>query len=268
MGDMERGRPLGDDRREGDRGYGDDDRRDDRQDDRQWRDRLAAQGRQDKGAAYGQDYGRAEEGRRTREFGAGWQDQNRYGRTYDEQEGRRQGGMEGGYGQDSGFGRFGERRGAGEFHQYDRRPGAAGGWRGGSDESMRGYGEAGPREGQATLSASSAPGARGYGGDAGQYGGIYSGQGSTQGRPRDEEDHLHEPDYVEWRRAQIRNLDEEYRTFREHRRQRFADEFDAYRKQRQSGASPSEPGGAVSDDGVTTDPQSSSGAGAGATKTG
>ncbi len=51
--------------------------------------------------------------------------------------------------------------------------------------------------------------------------------------------HHMDPDYLQWREEQIRNLDADYQRYRQERYRKFADEFGLWRRSRESSSSPS-----------------------------
>lgn len=114
--------------------------------------------REDKGAAYGQDYGRAEEGRRTREQG------READRDRRDKRARR-------YGEDQ------------DTDWRESRSDRDGGGDSGLDHAFDDNADR-ARIGRAVPSGVDG----GYGGEAGQYGGIYSGQGSKPGSVRERND--------------------------------------------------------------------------------
>lgn len=69
-----------------------------------------------------------------------------------------------------------------------------------------------------------------------QYGGLGAAQVGPQQRAFD-------PEYEQWREAQMRRLDEEYGQWRQERQKNFSDEFEQWRKNRQSNRSGAEPAG-------------------------
>jgi hypothetical protein len=52
-----------------------------------------------------------------------------------------------------------------------------------------------------------------------------------------------DPDYSEWRQAQMRTLDDDYRAYRQERQKKFSDDFETWRKGRDRSGDKSKQGG-------------------------
>ncbi|MFN3352655.1 MAG: hypothetical protein ACK4Z5_03515 [Brevundimonas sp.] len=120
--------------------------------------------------------------------------------------------------------------------RFDQGHGETGYGRGGYGQSGAHAGSAGADYGYGRQSH--APGSQIWGQE--DHRSIRQGSGGTYGQgghdPHHGAHHEFEPDYLQWREAQMRSFDDDYRSWRDERRQKFSSDFDTWRSSRNGDA--------------------------------